>query len=64
MTMRLKADFNQNNRYQRQWHNIFKVLRENHQQPGIFYSAKLLFKTEGKHTVYNAQFLAEKIIRG
>lgn len=46
MSMRLKADLNRTIDIRRQWHNIFRVLRENHHQPGIFYSAKLLFKRE------------------
>lgn len=40
------------------------MLRENHRQPRIFYTAKLLCKRQGKiHTVDRARFLIEKIIK-
>ena len=32
----------------REWHDIFKVMKEKNLQPRIFYSARLLFRSDGE----------------
>ena len=47
-SIRLSADFSAKNLWaSREWHDIFKVLKEKNLQPRIVYPARLTFRIEG-----------------